>query len=230
MGVCLSEEALRLTLIGAGLSHQRTRSWKWSPDPDFQSKAERVLSLYREKPENGVVVCFDEMGPIQLIPHHGSGWAPVKRPERLRATYSKKNGVRYLFGAYDVHQDRLHGRLRTHKNAVEVLAFYRQIRMRYDPRLRIYLVADNLSTHKTPAIREWAEMSNVELVFTPTYASFLNRIECHFWAIGEFVVKNADYPDWDALAMAMASHIHYRNGPHRDQRLIKAERRLLIAA
>jgi transposase len=230
MGVELSEEALRQTLIAAGLSHQRTRSWKWSPDPDFQSKAERVLALYRAKPEDGVVVCFDEMGPIQLIPHHGSGWATFKRPERLRATYSKKNVVRYLFGAYDVHADRLHGRLRTHKNAGEVLGFYRQIRMRYDPRLRIYLVADNLSTHKTPKIREWAEKSNVELVFTPTYASFLNRIECHFWAIGEFVVKNADYPDWDTLTRAMANHITYRNGPHRDQRLIKAERRLLIAA
>ena len=230
MGVELSEEALRQTLIAAGLSHQRTRSWKWSPDPDFQSKAERVLSLYRAKPEGGVVVCFDEMGPIQLIPHQGSGWAATKRPERLRATYSKKNGVRYLFGAYDVHADRLHGRLRTHKNAGEVLGFYRQIRMRYDPRLRIYLVADNLSTHKTPKIREWAEKSNVELVFTPTYASFLNRIECHFWAIGEFVIKNADYPDWDTLTRAMADHITYRNGPHRDQRLIKAERRLLIAA
>jgi transposase len=198
--------------------------------PDFQSKAERVLALYRAKPEDGVVVCFHEMGPIQLIPHHGSGWAAFKRPERRRATYSKKNGVRYLFGAYDVHTDRLHGRLRTHKNAGEVLGFYRQIRMRYDPRLRIYLVADNLSTHKTPKIREWAEKNNVELVFTPTYASFLNRIECHFWAIGEFVVKNADYPDWDTLTRAMANHITYRNGPHRDQRLIKAERRLLIAA
>ena len=115
MGVVLSEEALRQTLIGAGLSHQRTRSWKWSPDPDFTPKAERVLGLYRAKPVDGVVVCFDEMGPIQLIPHHGSGWAPEKRPERLRATYSKKNGVRYLFGAYDVHADRLHGRLRAHK-------------------------------------------------------------------------------------------------------------------
>ena len=51
------------------------------------------------------------MGPIQLIPHHGSGWAPQKLPERLRATYSKKMGVRYVFGAYDVHADRLHGRL-----------------------------------------------------------------------------------------------------------------------
>jgi Homeodomain-like domain len=93
MGIFLSEEALRQALIGAGLSHQRTRSWKWSPDPDFQAKAERVLCLYRRCPENGVVVCFDEMGPIQLIPHQGSGWAQHKRPERLRATYSKHGGV-----------------------------------------------------------------------------------------------------------------------------------------
>jgi transposase len=230
IGIVLSEEALRQTLIGAGLSHQRTRSWKWSPDPDFRAKAERVLGLYRHCPEDGVVVCFDEMGPIQLIPHQGSGWAQLKRPERLRATYSKHGGVRYLFGAYDVHRDRLHGRLRPHKNAREVLGFYRQIRMRYSPKLRIYLIADNLSTHKTPDVRQWAEENNVELVFTPTYASFLNRIECHFWAINEFVVNNADYPDWDALKKAMADHIHYRNGPHRDQRLLKAERRLLIAA
>lgn len=230
LGIEYCEEALRQTLCAAGLSHQRTRSWKWSPDPDFAAKAERVLGLYRAKPDSGVVVCFDEMGPIQLIPHQGSGWAPQKRCERLRATYSKNNGVRYLFGAYDVHADRLHGRLRAHKNAGEVLAFYRQIRMRYDPKLRIYLIADNLSTHKTQNIRDWAAESNVELVFTPTYASFLNRIECHFWGIGEFVINNADYPDWDACAKAMADHIRYRNGPHRDQRLIAAERKLLIAA
>src|SRR3954464_3137252 len=101
LGIELCEEALRLTLRAAGLSHQRTRSWKWSPDPDFVAKAERVLGLYRAKPDDGVVVCFDEMGPIGLIPHHGSGWAPEKRCERLRATYSKRHGVRYLFGAYD---------------------------------------------------------------------------------------------------------------------------------
>src|SRR3954453_16263719 len=230
LGIVLCEEALRQTLRAAGLSHQRTRSWKWSPDPDFAAKAERVLSLYRARPADGVVVCFDEMGPIQLIPHHGSGWAAEKRCERLRATYNRRNGVRYLFGAYDVHADRLHGRLRAHKNAREVLAFYQQIRMRYSPRLRLYLIADNLSTHKTPAITEWAEGANTELVFTPTYASFLNRIECHFWGIGEFVINNADYDSWDALAKAMADHIRYRNGPHRDQRLITAERKLLIAA
>lgn len=62
IGVDLSEETLRQTLIGAGLSHQRTRSWKQSPDPDFAEKAERVLSLYRAEPADGVVVSFDEMG------------------------------------------------------------------------------------------------------------------------------------------------------------------------
>lgn len=230
LGLELSPEALRGLLIEAGLSHQRTRSWKWSPDPLFAQKAQRVLGLYRAKPSDGVVVCFDEMGPIQLIPHQGCGWASEKRPERVRATYKRRHGVRYLFGAYDVHADRLHGRLRTHKNSGEVLAFYRQIRMRYDPKLRIYLIADNLSTHNTPPIRAWAAASNVELVFTPTYASFLNRIECHFWGVGEFVIRNADYDSWEALTKAMADHIQYRNGPHRDQRLIRAERKLLIAA
>jgi hypothetical protein len=42
-------------------------------------------------------------------------------------------------------------------------------------------------------------------VFTPTYASFLNRIECHFWAIGEFVVKNADYRDWNTFKKALTT-------------------------
>jgi hypothetical protein len=55
----------------------------------------------------------------------------------VRDLHKKPNGVRYLFGEDDVHSDRLHGRLREHENSGEVLACYRQIRMRYDPRLRI---------------------------------------------------------------------------------------------
>ncbi|MGH2991396.1 MAG: hypothetical protein ACRDMA_16345 [Solirubrobacterales bacterium] len=64
----------------------------------------------------------------------------------------------------------------------------------------------------------------------PTYASYLNRIESHFLPITEFVVNNADYLDWDAFAHAIAAHISYRNGPHRDRRLAAAERKLLVAA
>ena len=230
MGIDVSAETLRQTLIGAGLSHQRTRSWKWSPDPDFQAKAERVLGLYRQCPPDGVVVCFDEMGPIQLIPHQGSGSAEQRRPERHRATYSKNGGVRYLFGAYDVHADRLHGRMRPHESGQEVLGFYRQIRMRYKPKIRIYLIADNLSAHKTPDIRAWAQDNNVELVFTPTYASLPgpNRVPL----LGDRRVRRQQ------RRLPRLGHLQESHGrPHPiPQRppprptTLKAERRLLIAA
>ena len=91
----------------------------------------------------------------------------------------------------------------------------REIRLGYPAARRIYWIQDNLSAHWTPAIRAFAETSNLELVPTPTYASYLNRIESHFGAISEFVVKNADYLDWDACAHAMAEHIRYRNQPER---------------
>jgi len=225
----LSPTALRALLEQAGLSFQRTRSWKWSPDPDFKAKAQRILGLYRDPPADGPVVCFDEMGPIQLIPHQGAGWAPVGRPERLRATYNRRGGTRYLFGAYDVHADRLMGRLRAHKSARDVLGFLQTIRMRYPSRRRIYLVMDNLSTHWTKDIRDWADDSNVELVPTPTYASFLNRIECHFWATGEFVINNADHPDWDTLARAMADYINLRNRTHGGGPIAQIEARRRVA-
>ena len=225
----LSPSALRALLDGAGLSFQRTRSWKWSPDPDFAAKAERVLALYREAPADGPVVCFDEMGPIQLIPHHGASWAPVRRPQRLRATYNRRHGTRYLFGALDVHRDYFFGRLRKRKSARDVLHFLQTVRMRYRRRQRIYVVMDNLSTHWTADIRQWAAENRVELVATPTYASYLNRIECHFAAVGEFVIKNADYPDWPTLQKAMADYICLRNRTHSGGPIATIEARHRVA-
>jgi hypothetical protein len=96
---------------------------------------------------------------------------------------------------------------------------------------RIHWIQENLSCHWTPAIRQWAEQSNVELVPTPTYASYLNRIERHFGAIGEFVVKNADYLDWDRFSLAIANHLSYRNNPDRRRhRLEQTAKRLRLAA
>jgi len=217
-------------LKAAGLSFQRTRTWKASPDPDYEAKAARVLALYAKAPENGVVVSFDQMGPISLRPTAGAGWAPRKRPERQRATFTRRHGVRYVMGAFDVHADRLRVRLRPRRRGCDNLAFLKQIRGCYPKRLRIYWIQDNLSANWTPDIRTFADANNIELVATPTYASYLNRIECHFLPISEFVVKNADYLDWDAFAHALARHVTYRNGEHRNQRLITLERRRQIAA
>ena len=45
------------------------------------------------------MISFDQIEPISLKPIQGTGWAARKRPERLRATYSRKHRIRYIFGA-----------------------------------------------------------------------------------------------------------------------------------
>lgn len=106
----------------------------------------------------------------------------------------------------------------------------RQIRACDPARRRLYWIQDNLSANWTPDIRTFAAAHKIELVPTPTYASYLNPVECHFSAITQFVVANADYPNWESFAFALARHITYRNGDHRDRRLLTAENRHRIAA
>lgn len=229
--VQISPAHLGRLLADAGLSFQRTRTWKASPDPDYEPKAARVLALRAAPPaDGGHVIAFDQMGPLSLRPMAGAGWAPSKRPERQRATYHRRHGTRYVFGAYDVHNDRLRVRLRRRRRGSDNLAFMAQIRAAIPARRRIYWIQDNLSANWTPDIRAFAEANKIELVPTPTYASYLNPVECHFFPISEFVVNNADYVDWDAFAWALARHVCHRNGPHRDKRIRTLEARHQIAA
>ena len=227
----ISPAHLGRVLAEAGLSFQRTRTWKASPDPDYEAKAARVLELQAAPPaDGGHVIAFDQMGPLSLRPIAGAGWAPLGRPERQRATYHRRHGTRYVFGAYDVHDDRLRVRLRPRRRGSDNLAFMTQIRGAIPARRRIYWIQDNLSANWTPDIRAFAAAHQIELVATPTYASYLNPVECHFFPITEFVVNNADYVDWDAFAWALARHVQHRNGPHRAKRIRLLEARHQIAA
>ena len=225
-GLVVSPAHLGRILARNGISLQRTRSWKQSPDPNYEQKAARILALYRERPRNGVVISCDEQGPESLCPKHGRGWARRGRPERQRATFTRRQGIRYLVGALDVHADYLRIRPRPRRNGNSTLTFMKQIRLAYPKQIRIYWIQDGLSCHWTPEIRGWAERNNVELVPTPTYASYLNRIESTFGALTEFVCKNADYLDWDAFGYALAEHVRHRNSPaERAQRQIEADKR-----
>jgi transposase len=225
-GLVVSPAQLGRILARNGISLQRTRSWKQSPDPDYEAKAARILALYREQPQNGVVISFDEKGPESLCPRHGHGWAPRGRPERHRATFNRRHGIRYLVGALDVHADYLRIRPRPRRDGNSTLTFMKQIRLAYPRQIRIYWIQDGLSCHWTPAIRAYATNNNIELVPTPTYASYLNRIESTFGSIDEFVCKNADYLDWDAFGFALGEHVRHRNSPaERAQRKIDAAKR-----
>ncbi|MPZ92848.1 MAG: hypothetical protein GEU68_14720 [Actinobacteria bacterium] len=88
----ISKERLRQILLEEKVFIHRTKSWKRSPDPDFDKKAARVLRLYRRPPGDGVVICFDEHGPISPIPHPGWSWTPPGRAQRLPGQLQEGQG------------------------------------------------------------------------------------------------------------------------------------------
>jgi hypothetical protein len=71
--------------------------------------------------------------------------------------------------------------IKPRKRRGEFLTFCRYLRSLYPPGVRIGLVLDNasahLSTRKDRRVGQWAAANNVELAYTPTNASYLNRIE-----------------------------------------------------
>lgn len=145
----ISKEHLRRLLQSMGITAQRTRTWKWSNDPLFEVKKGWVLAAYKGAEAgtiDGVVVSFDECGPISLKPYAGSGWFPKGLPARQRATYHRFGGTRKLMGAFDVGADRLWGHVEKRSvNGPVVLEFLRDIRRRYPAEMTVYIVMDGLS-------------------------------------------------------------------------------------
>lgn len=159
-----------------------------------------------------------------MRPQGGSAWAPRRKPLRRRANYTRTHGVRYLFGAYDVHADKLWMHHKARKRHQEVQEFLRALRRRYPAQRRIYLVMDNLSTHKHKSVLDWCAQHNVQPVFTATNASWMNRIECHFAPLRRFVIDNSDYPDHAAIARAVQDYLRWRNRNARDNKLLDAQK------
>ena len=189
----ISHEGLRMLLREEGVTFQRMKTWKASKDPDYAVKKARVEHLYaiadREvTPEAGepeVIFCMDEFGPLNLQPRPGRQWAAVsgkhKEPgraprPRLRATYTRTQGVRHLLAAYDLREDKLYGHIKPRKTRTRFLEFCRYLRSLYPPAVRIAIICDNFSPHLTTAkdgrVGAWAAANNVEIAYTPTNSSW----------------------------------------------------------
>jgi transposase len=208
--IVISTETVRAILRDAGISWQATKTWKGSRDPDFAAKMARVLDLYDNPPADGRVVCVDEFGPLNLQPRPGRGWFPRGRPARSRATYTRTGGVRHMFAALELASGQMFYRFRDRKRGREFLAFLKQLRTRF-PVGRLHVVCDNFSPHKKSQVRDWCAAHDVELVFTPSNASWLNWIECEFTALRYFTLDGSDYPSHTAQETAIAGYIRWAN-------------------
>lgn len=147
----IGRETLRCLLARRGVTFQRTKTWKDSTDPKYNSKLDRIEHVLEPLPDR--VLAFDEFGPLGIRPTGGSCWAPRSRPDRVSATYHRTHGVTYLHGCYSIGDDRLWGVNRRHKGARESLAAMKSIRDARPDGAPFYVIMDNLSAHKGTKIR-----------------------------------------------------------------------------
>jgi transposase len=236
----ISHEGLRVLLRQEGVSFQRVKTWKASKDPRYAEKKARVEHLYaiadREAPPQAgdpeIVFCVDEFGPLNLQPRPGRHWAAVsgkgKEPgraprPRMRATYNRKAGVRHLLAAYELGEDKLFGHIKPRKTRARFLEFCRYLRSLYPPSVRIAIICDNYSPHlttrKDARVGTWASAANVEIAYTPTNASWLNRIEAQFTALRYFALDGTDHPSHQEQASMIRRYIIWRNNHAYDERL-----------
>ncbi len=246
----ITHEGLRILLREEGVTFQRVKTWKTSRDPDYAAKKARVEHLYAiadgevipEEGEPEVVFCMDEFGPLNLQPHPGRQWAERggrhkdrdrdPRPRR-RATYTRPHGVRHLFAAYDLVKDQLYGHIKKTKNRSKFLDFCRYLRSLHPAEVRIAIVCDNYSPHLTTKrcqrVGTWAAANNVEIAYTPTNSSWLNRIEAQFTALRYFALDGTDHPSHKAQGSMIRRYIIWRNKHAADERLREVITRANVA-
>lgn len=221
--VVIGRERLRHVLHGAGISFQRTRTWKESTDPDKETKLDRIEEVTSRFPHR--CFAFDQFGPLSIRPTHGSTWARESTPDRLPATYTRTHGIRYFHGCYSLGDDQLWGVTRRRKGGDHTLTALKSIRAARPDGAPIYAILDNLSANKTPKIRAWAAGHNVELCFTPTYASWANPIEAQFGPLRNFVMGASNHPNHPALARRLQAYLRWRNANARHPDILAAQRK-----
>lgn len=207
----ISVERLRQILKERNVRWRHTKTWKDSADPDFWPKYRRLRRLYRSgRPAGGRRLCVDEFGPLNLLPRHGRHWARPGHPDRLRATYNRKGGVRHMYGAYDLERNTLVGLFVEHKNWTTFLPFLKWLRRKY-PGEVLHVVLDNAGFHLKAEVLAYAAAHRIKFYLTPTGASWLNRIECHFAALRKFALDNTDYRTHDDMQAAIRRYLAWRN-------------------
>ncbi|CAL9328624.1 hypothetical protein SUDANB54_00023 [Streptomyces sp. enrichment culture] len=209
-------EGLGILLHEGGVFFQRLKTWKASRDPDYAARTARVEHLCaiadgEVMPGEGepeVILCMDESGPLNLMPLPGRQWAERggrhkdqgREPRRRRrATYNRYGGVRHLFAALDLAKDKLYGHIKLIKRRTHFPEFCRYLRTLYPPTVRIVIVCGSffprLTTKKCQRVGAWAAANNVEIeiAYTPSNSSWLDRIEAQFAALRYFTLDSTDH-------------------------------------
>jgi transposase len=201
----VSASTVRRWLATDAIKPWQYRSWLFPRDPDFATKAERVLDLYdrrwggRKLGPDEYVICSDEKTSIQARCRcHPSLPPGTARMMRVNHEYERGGALAYL-AAYDVHHARVFGSCAPSTGIAPFMALVEQVMTSqpYASAKRVFWVVDNGSSHRGQAAidRLARRFPNAVMVHTPIHASWLNQVEIYFSVVQRKVVSPNDFTD-----------------------------------
>lgn len=220
----------------AGLKPHTVRGFKVSRDPNFVEKLEDIVGLYMSPPEHALVLCCDEnpqrrgsfaarpaaqgfhQSQVQALDRTQPG-LPLKKGRAATRTHDdKRNGTTTLFAAMNTLDGTLIGTCQQRHTHVEWLKFLKKIARETPKDKALHLIADNdLSpsldaTHKHPVVQEWlAKHPRITMHFTPTSASWLNRVERFFRDMTTEQLRRGVFTSVPELITTIDAYIAHHN-------------------
>lgn len=196
----------------AGLQPHRLERYVTSPDPDFERKAADILGLYLRPPAHAAVFCVDEKTAIQALDRLDPV-LPLSpgRAERHGFEYLR-HGTLSLYAALEVGTGHVEGRTVPRHTSAAFVGFLDQVLATQPKRREIHVICDNLSAHKTHAVRDWlAAHPRVTMHYTPTYSSWLNQVELWFAKIERDCIARGIFTSTADLRRKLMQYIRLHN-------------------
>ena len=209
----MSVSRAQAILAEADLRPHLTEQWVMSElDPEFDAQAAEVCGLYVDPPQNAIVVSVDEKTSIAAREPARPDTLPAPgRPARRDSEYLR-NGTQNLFAALQVHSGEVCSMTAQTRNQWDFIAFLDQLEGEIPAARQIIAVLDNLSTHKTQAVRAWLDSHpRWRFVFTPKHASWLNQVEMFFSILARRVLRHGQFRSSHDLAVQMLTFVEHYN-------------------
>ncbi len=195
-----------------GLQPHRIERYKASNDPDFETKAAEIIGLYMNPPQHAAVFCIDEKTAIQALDRRDP-ILPLSpgRAERHGFEYVR-HGTLSLYAAFNTKTGAILGKTVRRHTSQEFVAFLEQLVAGHKRKREIHVILDNLSAHKTPKVKKFLEANpKVQLHFTPTYSSWLNKVELWFSKIERDLIHRGIFTSTKDLARKIMRYIRKYN-------------------
>ena len=211
-----------------GLPPHRLEHYRASDDPEFETKAADIIGLYLDPPARAAVFCVEEKTAIQALDRLDPV-LPLSpgRAERQGFEYYR-HGTLSLYAAFNAKSGKVLGKTVARHTSAEFVAFLTDIVANQPRGKAIHLICDNLSAHKTHAVRDFLTAHpHLQIHYTPTYSSWLNQVELWFNRLQRDVLARGGFTSLADLKRKLMRYIRrynktpkpikwvYRNPTHR---------------